>query len=312
MGQRLTGALIGGAFGMAFVVANASTPLGPTAALVFRIVAGASFLALLAAVRRAVALEASLLASRQQLDVNLFGHRYWQIVAAEVALLGIGSLVIWRVGAAAQTYLAWTALVVGAHFIAFRYAGVWSAGVVPPGVLLILFGLAGIVLAAASAPHWIPFVSGVLSGFTLLAGSLSIVAREAVRRRSAPKLKPTRWGPAPIATASVRSDGGLETCGPWRGGESTLLELTEKTIETVKEISQASEMSGLRIFVDPRSEHCLSLAAALVDAPAEGDEVVENGGAVVYVEAAAAEVLDEKVLDTGVDDGVVQFTLLDP
>ena len=35
--QRLTGALIGGVFGLIFVVANANTPLGPTAAVVFRI-----------------------------------------------------------------------------------------------------------------------------------------------------------------------------------------------------------------------------------------------------------------------------------
>ena len=45
--------------------------------------------------------------------------------------------------------------------------------------------------------------------------------------------------------------------------------------------------------------------------PAEDDEVIEEHGARVFVEAETAELLDDKLLDATVDHDQVAFVLLD-
>ena len=45
-----------------------------------------------------------------------------------------------------------------------------------------------------------------------------------------------------------------------------------------------------------------SFQLALAEGPVAGDQVVEEGGARVFVEAAAAEVLDDKALDAQVNE----------
>lgn len=69
----------------------------------------------------------------------------------------------------------------GVHFIAFML--VWnqrSIGLL--GALLTLLGVGGFVLAATPALAWVPVVSGVLSGVTLLTLSLAVVTRELGQR----------------------------------------------------------------------------------------------------------------------------------
>jgi hypothetical protein len=67
-----------------------------------------------------------------------------------------------------------------------------------PAGLLILFGLVGLGLAASSTPGWTSLVSGVLSGFILLVGSIYVIARrlpeDRAGRRAASALdrRPTR------------------------------------------------------------------------------------------------------------------------
>ncbi len=160
---------------MVFVLANASTPLGPTAATIFRIVAIVAFIALLLARRRALSGRRPAPAGA---DVNLFGRSSWLIVAAELALLAAGLAALSAFGAPRQSYVAWIALIVGLHFIAFRYAGVWRGSSAGPASALVVLGLAGLGLAATSHARWIPLVSGVLSGLVLLGGSLSVALRE--------------------------------------------------------------------------------------------------------------------------------------
>lgn len=89
-----------------------------------------------------------------------------------------------------------------------------------------------------------------------------------------------------------------------------MLELTQNTIETVNELSQESNMAGLRIFRH-RAEDELVLAAALVDGPIAGDEVVEDGGALVFLESAMADALADKRLDAHVSEGRVYLSLLE-
>jgi hypothetical protein len=171
--QHVTGALIGGTFGAVFVLADANTPLGDVAAAVFRIGAVGGLLGLYLGAARTRRHHARRPAGSwaDTEGLNLFARRYWLIVAGELALIGIGLGALGALGAPQQANVAWIALIVGLHFIAFRVADVWGNNVLRPAAALVAFGLAGLGLAAASYAGWTSFVSGVLSGFVLLSGS---------------------------------------------------------------------------------------------------------------------------------------------
>jgi hypothetical protein len=63
------------------------------------------------------------------------------------------------------------------------FAFVWNeASIAVPGAIVFLLGAAGLALSATSANSWVPIVSGVSSGFVLLAGGLGGVGYE-VRSR---------------------------------------------------------------------------------------------------------------------------------
>ena len=69
-----------------------------------------------------------------------------------------------------------------------------------------------------------------------------------------------------------------------------------------------NDAAGIRIAGPNDGSSQLDLAAA--EAPIEGDQVVEQDGARVFLEPGAARMLDDMVLDAAVqDDGSVQFTL---
>lgn len=78
-------------------------------------------------------------------------------------------------------------------------------------------------------------------------------------------------------------------------------------IKNITEQPEAPEGTGLRITSDPgQSSLTLSIAAV----PAEDDSVVEAGGARVFLDQPAAQLLDDKTLDAAVDnEGRVQFAL---
>jgi hypothetical protein len=177
----LIGALIGGAFGMALMVANADTPLGAPFAVALRALAIAAFMALLVVVGRARR-RTHMMRSRDrgsQLHPlsRPFEVRYWIVVAVEVVLLLTGLLILRLLGAPQQTYIAWIALVVGSHFLAFGFIGIWPRSIARPGAILVVLGLASFALAATPAADWVPLLAGVLSGATLLSASLSAAAR---------------------------------------------------------------------------------------------------------------------------------------
>ena len=87
-----------------------------------------------------------------------------------------------------------------------------------------------------------------------------------------------------------------------------MLALTENVTEIVKKLAEeVPEISGLRIAAESDGE---SLSLSPVDQAAPDDVVVEQGGATVYLDAPAAVMLDDKVLDGGVDEeGNIQFAL---
>jgi hypothetical protein len=175
------GLLIGGGFGLAFVLANAHSPLTAAVGLSLRLLAGACFLVLLASMVRAARMRPerqpearndSQLQSRSR-----YGRGFWWVVIAEVALLIVGLQVLRVAGAPSQANVAWIALVVGLHFIAFAF--VWrDASIAAPGAIVFLLGVAGLALSATSATEWVPLVSGVSSGFVLLVGCLGAVGYE--------------------------------------------------------------------------------------------------------------------------------------
>jgi iron-sulfur cluster assembly protein len=89
-----------------------------------------------------------------------------------------------------------------------------------------------------------------------------------------------------------------------------MLTLTENATEIVKQINAQTEgeESGLRISVETEQEAALAIAPAAQPEP--GDQVVEQAGAKLFLESQAAQALDDKVLDAGVDSsGNVEFGL---
>ncbi|MBL0746261.1 Fe-S cluster assembly protein HesB [Nocardioides baculatus] len=87
-----------------------------------------------------------------------------------------------------------------------------------------------------------------------------------------------------------------------------MLALTENVTEIVKKLEEeVPAISGLRIATEPDGQ---SLSVSPADQAAPGDQVVEQDGATIYVDEAAAVLLDDKILDGGVDaEGNIEFAL---
>jgi Fe-S cluster assembly iron-binding protein IscA len=90
-----------------------------------------------------------------------------------------------------------------------------------------------------------------------------------------------------------------------------MLTLTDNATAIVNEITHQpglGEDAGLRITSTLSPDPAFEVSAA--DQGQPGDQVVEQGGATVYLDQASAELLDDKVLDAAVDpSGKVEFAL---
>mgnify|MGYP001065108013 CR=1 FL=1 len=89
-----------------------------------------------------------------------------------------------------------------------------------------------------------------------------------------------------------------------------MLNLTENASTILKQIAEQGgpEIAGLRFSSDDPAEQSLAVSPAAAAEP--GDQVVEQDGATVFLDASAAQQLDDKVLDAGVDeDGGVQLAI---
>ncbi|MFE0152085.1 hypothetical protein ACFWY5_33430 [Nonomuraea sp. NPDC059007] len=182
--QRMSGLLVGAVFGAVFVVVNAQEPLGGAVAAVLRVLAGLAAASVVAMWFVAVRRERPV---REQ-GPGMFGKGYLVVVAAEAVLLFGGLRVLAAWGVPAQANVAWVAFVVGVHFVAL--APIWKDwAIAVPGAVLTVLGVAGLVMAATAGLAWVPFVSGVLSGAVLLAGSVTFGWRAI---RSAPAGVPVR------------------------------------------------------------------------------------------------------------------------
>jgi hypothetical protein len=85
-----------------------------------------------------------------------------------------------------------------------------------------------------------------------------------------------------------------------------LLGPTRNTITAGEDPSPGPEAALLRIFAQRREDEIV-LWADLVDGPAEGDAVVEVGGSLVFLDAAAAAGLADWTLAARVSDGRVHL-----
>jgi iron-sulfur cluster assembly protein len=92
-----------------------------------------------------------------------------------------------------------------------------------------------------------------------------------------------------------------------------VLTLTSNAAEAVKTMAEASTElpndSGLRIQAQPTGEGQVGFELTLVDDPAEGDQVIEEAGARVFVEPETVVYLEDKILDATVVEDRFQFSL---
>jgi iron-sulfur cluster assembly protein len=94
-------------------------------------------------------------------------------------------------------------------------------------------------------------------------------------------------------------------------GKVAMLVLTDKATNVIRSIAERPEYpdtAGLRIAATSGGER---LSAMPAGNPEAGDQVVENGGARVFLDADAADRLDDQVLDAVMDEqNQVEFVLV--
>ncbi|MCP3805269.1 hypothetical protein NLX83_38990 [Allokutzneria sp. A3M-2-11 16] len=172
MRQQAIGTLIGATGGTAFVLANAGAPLGSALTTAARVLAVVLLAAVLVVTFRQTGKPAADKAT------GGFTKGYWFVVLAEVVALFGGFQVLRALEAPVQANIAWIAVVVGIHFVAF--VPVWKTWTIAvPGVVMTILGGIGLAMVWTSAVAWVPIVSGVLSGLTLLLCGLFFTARRA-------------------------------------------------------------------------------------------------------------------------------------
>lgn len=87
-----------------------------------------------------------------------------------------------------------------------------------------------------------------------------------------------------------------------------MLTLTENVTDIVKALTeQTPEISALRIAAEPDGQ---SLSVSPADQAGPDDQLIQQDGATIYVDAPAAQLLDDKVLDGRVDEeGNIEFAI---
>ncbi len=91
-----------------------------------------------------------------------------------------------------------------------------------------------------------------------------------------------------------------------------MLILTEQAATLIKDILDESESgpdAGLRISGTTAGDGSASLEFSLARSPIEGDEVVSDNGATVFLDGVAATALSDKTLDAEAHDDHFHFSL---
>ncbi|GAB3586151.1 iron-sulfur cluster biosynthesis family protein [Leifsonia lichenia] len=89
-----------------------------------------------------------------------------------------------------------------------------------------------------------------------------------------------------------------------------MLTLTENASTIVKTLTEQAPQDDAGLRISSSNPQHTSFAAAVAPAPEPADQVVETGGARLFLEEEAAVALDDKILDAQVDDqGAVSFAI---
>ncbi|MEU8260507.1 adhesin [Micromonospora sp. NPDC048999] len=87
-----------------------------------------------------------------------------------------------------------------------------------------------------------------------------------------------------------------------------MLTMTDNAVLVIRDLTEqqdVAEAGGLRIAADADAG---SLSIELVPQPVQGDQVVDNQGARIFLDADAAQLLNDTSVDAAVDEeGIVQF-----
>ncbi|WP_169250799.1 hypothetical protein [Brevibacterium sp. 'Marine'] len=165
------GALIGAGFGLLFLVLNTVqfSTLGRTLVITVGVIvfAGIAVLAVRGLLRKRGGGGRLGASGERGRRGPPFGRAYWIIVLIEAGLLFAGTRLLASLGHS-ELGVAWVAVVVGTHFFALG----WVFGLDRFHVLataVTLCGIGGFIAFFAAAPAFIPVISGVISGFVLLA-----------------------------------------------------------------------------------------------------------------------------------------------
>jgi iron-sulfur cluster assembly protein len=87
-----------------------------------------------------------------------------------------------------------------------------------------------------------------------------------------------------------------------------VLEVTKTAIDVIKHIAPGA--AGLRVSTSGGASGTQELQVEIAEEPQVDDQVVEAGGAQVFLEPRAADTLDDKVLDAVQDERGVRFAVM--
>jgi iron-sulfur cluster assembly protein len=93
-----------------------------------------------------------------------------------------------------------------------------------------------------------------------------------------------------------------------------MLTITSNAAEAIRTILQSTEVpeeGGIRISIAQQNGAQASLELAVSPAPMEGDEVLEEDGAHVFLDEMAAVALDDKSLDAQIEGDEISFGILE-
>jgi iron-sulfur cluster assembly protein len=91
-----------------------------------------------------------------------------------------------------------------------------------------------------------------------------------------------------------------------------MLAVTTTAAEAIKGLSSAPGAEGVRISsTEPEDGVEPELQLELSTAPEPDDRVLEAAGAQIFLDPAAADMLDDKVLDADVAEGEVRFAVVE-
>ncbi|MEJ3746978.1 adhesin [Actinomycetes bacterium KLBMP 9797] len=91
-----------------------------------------------------------------------------------------------------------------------------------------------------------------------------------------------------------------------------MVTLTDNAIGVIRRITDRTGTpgeGGVRMFTGSTPG---SLSVQVTEQPHEGDKIVDTSGARLFLDAVAAHVLDDKVLDASIVDGSVTFSIAEP